>query len=218
MLAALTLGMSLTASVVAETTHEANQAAAEIAATAIPAVPSMLTAKEALILVTDVDGTMRFDIAEDGTRTTWIDQAAGNLTAHDATCFSQGYIYPAGTLSAQIDGVNADGSPQFPDQVLGLWSSYGWSVGDGTQDSDRPRLLSTQLYQFGREWGAATLVSEGYGLANTGSTVARAITGGTGPFAVARGELIDTNLGVNETEGGNARYEVHLMAGVSLMP
>ena len=66
-------------------------------------------------------------------------------------------------------------------------------------------MLSTQLYDFGSEWGEATLVSEGYVRSNTGGAVDRAITGGTGPFAAIRGEMADTNLGFNETEGGNAR-------------
>ncbi len=38
-----------------------------------------------------------------------------------------------------------------------------------------------------------------------------AITGGTGPFANVRGQLADTNLGFNETDGGNARYQVTLI-------
>ena len=65
--------------------------------------------------------------------------------------------------------------------------------------------------------GAATLVSEGYVLSNTGGTVERAITGGTGPFANVRGQMADTNLGSNETEGGNARYQVHLMGTANLV-
>ena len=55
-------------------------------------------------------------------------------------------------------------------------------------------------------------------LPNPGGTVERAITGGTGPFAVARGELLDTTLEVNDTEGRNARAEVHLLAGMKLLP
>lgn len=174
--------------------------------------PSTLTADEALARVTDADGTIRFDIAEDGTRFVWADKTIFDvgLPAHGATYISQGYIYPEGTLTDKSDGVNADGSPQFPDQVLGQWSCYGWYIGEGTHATDGPRVLSTQLYQFGNVWGAATLVSEGYVLSNTGGTVARAITGGTGPFATVRGELADTNLGVNETAGGNARYQVTL--------
>jgi hypothetical protein len=207
--AALTLVTALTLPAAAETTHEANVAAAAI--TAASTAPSALTAEQVLDQITDADGTVRFDIAEDGTRFVWADKPVfdDGLPAHGNTYISQGYIYPAGTLSADVDGVNADGSPQFPEKVLGQWSCYGWYVGDGAHATAGPWVLSTQLYQFGSEWGAATLVSEGYVLSNTGGTVERAITGGTGPFANVRGQMADTNLGFNETEGGNARYEVH---------
>ncbi len=201
--AALALLVSMSTSAAGETTHEANQAAAGIAATALATRPSTLTAPEVLNLVTDDDGTIRFDIAEDGTRLLRADAPvlAAGLRAQGAPYRSQGYIYPEGTLSAQVDGVNADGSPQFPERVLGQWSAYGWSVGDDTYGTAGPWLLSTQIYQFGNEWGAATLVSEGFVHADPGGTVARAITGGTGPFAIARGELVDTTLGAQRHRG-----------------
>jgi hypothetical protein len=216
-LAVLTLISGFALPAAAETTHEANVAAREIAAAS--AVPSTLSIDEALAQITDADDTIRFDITEDGTRFVRADNPAFNdgLPARSATYIAQGYIYPAGTLTADVDGVNADGSPEFPDKVLGQWSSYGWYIGDGTQSTEGPWMLSTQLYQFGSEWGEATLVSEGYILSNTGSTVERAIIGGTGPFANVRGQLADTNLGLNETEGRNARYEVHLMGTATLL-
>lgn len=175
--------------------------------------PSTMSANEVLAQITDADGTIRFDIAEDGKRFVWDKPVFDDgLPAHGATYISQGYIYPEGTLSAEVDGVNADGSAEFPDKVLGQWSCYGWYIGDAAHATEGPWVLSTQLYQFGSEWGAVTLVSEGYVIANTGGTVERAITGGTGPFANVRGQLADTNLGFNETEGGNARYEVTLVS------
>jgi hypothetical protein len=94
--------------------------------------------------------------------------------------------------------------------VLGDWYCYGWYIGDGAQTTEGPWVVSTQLYNFGGAWGEATLTSEGYVLSETGGTVSRAVTGGTGPFADARGEMADTSLGFNETEGANARYEVTL--------
>ena len=198
-IAALTVAATLTAPAVGR-------------ATVTMAAPSKLSAAEAVAQATGEDGALRFDIAEDGKRFIWADKPVfdDGLPAHGATYISQGYIYPDGTLSAEADGVNADGSPEFPDKVLGQWSCYGWYFGDGAHATDGPWVLSTQLYQFGSAWGEATLVSEGYVLANTGGTVSRAITGGTGPFANVRGEMLDTNLGFNETEGGNARYEVVL--------
>lgn len=176
-------------------------------------IPSTLTADQALAQITAADGALRFDVAEDGKRFVWAKQPVFNdgLPAHGNTYISQGYIYPEGTLSDTIDGVNADGSPEFPDLVLGQWSCYGWYIGDAAHATEGPWVLSTQMYDFGSAWGEATLVSEGYVLANTGGAVQRAITGGTGPFANVRGEMVDTNLGFNETAGGNARYEVRLL-------
>jgi hypothetical protein len=208
-LVALALSAALVGTAAAESTHEANQAA-----TAITAAPSTLTAEAVLAQITDADGTLRFDVAEDGTRFLWADSPlfADRRAASGAPFLAQGYIYPEGTLSARDDGVNADGSPQFPERVLGEWSSYGWSVGNATLAPRGPGGLATQLFQFGSEWGAVTLVSEGYVSAGAGGAVDRAITGGTGPLATMRGEVRDTTLGINETAGGNARYEVRLWA------
>jgi hypothetical protein len=191
----------------AETTHEANQAAA-----AMERPPSALTADAVLTRSTASDGTLRFDIAEDGTRLVWADQPVftDRHTAYGAPFLTQGYIYPTGVLSAVADGVNADGSPEFPEHVVGEWTCYGWYVGGGSRATTGPWILATQIFQFGNAWGAVTLVSEGYGAIANGNVVARAITGGTGPFATARGEMRATPLGINETSGSNARYEVRL--------
>jgi hypothetical protein len=195
-------------------------AALTLAATFVPpaagrtttAAPSAMSAEDAVARVTSEDGVIRFDVAEDGKRFVWAEPRFDDgLPAHGATYISQGYIYPDGTLSDEVDGVNADGSPEFPDKVLGDWYCYGWYIGDGAHATEGPWVLSTQLYNFGGTWGEATLVSEGYVLSEAGGTVGRAITGGTGPFAAVRGEMADTSLGFNETEGGNARYEVHLL-------
>ena len=182
-------------------------------APATAALPSTLSAAEAVDQITGDDGVLRFDVAEDGKRFVWADKPVfdDGLPAHGNTYISTGYIYPDGTLSETVDGVNVDGSPEFPDKVLGQWYCYGWYIGDGAHATEGPWVLSTQFYQFGSEWGEATLVSEGYVLSETGGTVDRAITGGTGPFATMRGEMADMSLGFNETEGANARYEVTLM-------
>ena len=207
-MAALMLSASLAGPVPAETTHEANQAA-----TALTRPPSTLAADAVLARITDSDGTLRFEIAEDGTRLVWADQPVYTTrhATYGAPFLTQGYIYPMGTLSATAGGVNTDGSPQFPEKVVGEWTCYGWYAG-GARASNGPWILATQIYQFGSDWGAVTLVSEGYVSTTDGSVVGRAITGGTGPFAAARGEVWATTLGINATAGSNARYEVRLAA------
>jgi hypothetical protein len=206
-LGAWILAAVVTGTVSAETTHEANQAMAVSTPT-----PPLLTADSVLAQITAADGMLHFEVAEDGTRFVWADHAtfSDQRSAAGAPFLAQGYIYPEDTLSAMADGVNTDGSPQFPEKVLGAWTCYGWYVGGGAQVTNTPWILATQIYQFGSEWGAVTLISEGYVPASRGGTVERAITGGTGPFATARGQVRATALGSNQTDGSNARYEVKL--------
>lgn len=191
----------------AETTHEANQASA-----GLTTAPSTLTAAVVLARLTDSAGNLRFEVAEDGTRMVWADHSlfTDPHAAYGAPFLAQGYMYPPGTLSATAGGVNSDGSPQFPERVVGEWTCYGWYLGGGAQAIEGPWILATEIYQFGSQWGAVTLVSDGYVSTESQRPVSRAITGGTGPFATMRGEVQSLLLGINETQGSNARYEVRL--------
>jgi hypothetical protein len=178
--------------------------AAQATPTAAPSVVANSGADEALARLTDEDGVLRFDVAEDMTRFVFADEPVDDngMPAHGNPFITQGYIYPAGTLT-ESNGVNADGSPEFPEQVLGQWTCRGWVVGDGLQTGTGPMVITTQVYNFGAEYGDAMLVSEGYELADVGVAIERAITGGTGPFAAAGGAGEQTFLGMNASEGVN---------------
>src|SRR5690242_8721375 len=67
------------------------------------AAPAALTAADALAAVTGPDGTLRFDVAEDGTRFTWggNPSLASGMPDQDAPYITQGYVYPAGTLDGR---------------------------------------------------------------------------------------------------------------------
>lgn len=175
------------------------------------AAVSTLTADEATELVTGADGVLRFDVAEDGTRFVWSGDPplTDGLPAGATTYITQGYIYPAGTLDG-INGVLADGSPEFPDKVLGLWTCYGWWVGDAAHSGKTAPWITTHLFSFGQEWGEAMLVSEGYSIDEVETPLARAIVGGTGTYAGATGVQCETNLGFNPSNGIDFRYEIHL--------
>jgi hypothetical protein len=180
------------------------------AAAARTAPASALTAEEAISQIEDEDGVLRFEVAEDASRFVW---AGGpvltdGLPADSTPYVTQGYLYPLGTL-ANGNGVLPDGSPEFPDKVLGQWSCYGWRLSSGVPDRTAP-WLTTHLFNFGGSWGEATLVSEGYSLDDLGLPVDRAIVGGTGPYTEARGVQRETNLGFNATDGMNFLYEIHL--------
>jgi hypothetical protein len=188
--------------------------AQELAATPQPI--SSLSAEESISAATAADGVLRFDMAEDGTHFVFDpDLTDGDgLPGYGTSFVTHGYIYPAGTLS-ESNGVNADGSPEFPDQVLGEWVCRGWFVGEGMRTTTGAMVVTTQLYSFGDAPGEAMLSSDGYELADVGVEVARAITGGTGSFVGAGGEARQILLGFNATEGVNLQYEIELEGAAS---
>jgi hypothetical protein len=188
--------------------------AQELAATPQPI--SLLSAEDSIAAATAFDGVLRFDVAEDGTHFVFDpDLTDGDgMPGYGTSFVTHGYLYPAGTLS-ESNGVNADGSPEFPDQVLGEWICRGWFVGEGMRTTTGAMVVTSQLYSFGDTPGEAMLSSDGYELADVGVEVARAITGGTGSFVGAGGEARQILLGFNATEGVNLQYELELESATS---
>jgi hypothetical protein len=180
---------------------------------ATPSPMATMSAAEALAAVTAADGVLRFDVAEDMTQFAFDPDLTHDdgMPAYGTTFITRGYIYPAGTLDG-TNGVNADGSPEFPEQVLGQWVCRGWFVGEGARTTTGAMVITTQLYTFGDELGQAMLVSDGYELADIGVEFERAITGGTGPFASAGGSARQIFLGFNASEGVSLQYEIELSA------
>jgi hypothetical protein len=131
------------------------------------------------------------------------------MPARGSTFVAQGYIYPKGTLTG-ANGANPDGSPEFPDKVIGTWICYGIHVGDGAHTATGPWVVTTQIYDFDDEHGAETIVSDGYELVDIGVPVMRAITGGTGEFANARGEVEEISHGFNASLGISASFTLEV--------
>jgi hypothetical protein len=156
-------------------------------------------------------GTLRFDVAEDATRFVFAEAPVheDGMPAYGNAFVTQGYIYPEGTLDGS-NGVNPDGSPEFPDLVIGEWTCRGWFIGDGAHTESGPMVITTQFYVFGEELGGGTLVTEGYELSDIGVPGSRAITGGSGAYREARGEGNQTLLGFNASEGVNLRFEIQV--------
>jgi hypothetical protein len=187
-----------------------NPSASERTAGAQLAPAVVVTAEEAIGLIEGEDGVLSFDVAENATNYAWAGdpELVDGLPTERTAFLTQGYIYPEGTLT-NGNGVLADGSPEFPDQVLGQWSCWGWYAGSAAP-AGAPRWVTTHLLNFGGDWGTATLVSEGYSIDEAEVALERALVGGTGPFDGARGVQRETNLGFNATNGINIRYEVRL--------
>ncbi|MCB1348191.1 MAG: hypothetical protein KDK11_05945 [Maritimibacter sp.] len=167
-------------------------------------------ATSALILsmaaAAQADAPMAFDVAEDHTR---IFMAAApvhenGMPAHGNAFISQGYIYPEGTLAGDSLGVNEDGSPVYPDKVLGTWTCDGYFVGEGGNATSGVWIISRQTFVFDE---GDTIVTQGTELADVGVENLRPITGATGDFS-GEGGLIQTTLGFNDYWGLNATYRI----------
>ncbi len=145
---------------------------------------------------------VEFDVAEDMTRFAFDKNVTHDdgLPAYGSAFITQGYLYPVGTLNGS-NGVMPDGSPEFPDKVVGEWTCYGYYVGDGAHTTTGPIVITTQIYNIGTDFGDTTVVTAGYEVADLNVPVSRAITGGTGAYKNARGDSSQQMVGLNATEG-----------------
>ncbi len=137
---------------------------------------------------------------------------------YGASFVVQGTIYPDKFFSQHGDnsGLEADGQPTIPTEVIGIWTCRGWFVGDSNNDGaitpedDEARggiftptgrfVATTQIYDLDPAHpGEKTLISEGGELIDVNVPFKRAVTGGTGRYRSARGEVIQTAIGANAT-------------------
>lgn len=165
---------------------------------------------------------LKFDVAESASKFVF-DEAPvfdNGLPAYGNAFITQGYIYPYGTLTggAAGNGILPDGSPEFPDKVIGEWVCRGYFIGNGVNTETGPWVITTQHYDFydepgfdpnrEKKSGDTNLITDGYELSDVGVQGKRAVTGGTGIFKRARGEAVQTLLGFNALEGVNLRFEI----------
>jgi hypothetical protein len=149
---------------------------------------------------------IEFDVAEDMSRFIFNKDIVfdDGLPADGSNFITRGYVYPLGTLSCDDNGctgTNPDGSPQYPDQVIGEWICEGYMIGDAAHATSGKWVFSSQFFEFEAESGTQTLVTQGYELADLNTAISRSITGGTGAYRDARGQSEQTLLGFNASEG-----------------
>jgi hypothetical protein len=133
------------------------------------------------------------------------------MPAYGAEFITEGYIYPSGTITCQnneCNGVLEDGSPEFPDKVVGKWVCRGWFIGDGAHTTTGPWVATTQIYDLGTTSGASMIVTDGYELSDLNVAFRRAIVGGTGQYSQALGEQTQELLGFNPSFGVAFRVEL----------
>ena len=171
---------------------------------------SFLTMGAAGVVGGDDDDVLRlrFDVAQDGSTFVVLGPTDGGFSLQGASFSVLGYVYPKGTLQGgAVSGTNADGSPSFPDKVIGTWSCRGWFTKPDAVDVTGAVLVGTQLWDFNLDKpGSRTIVTDGIDLSvndeDFGVPFKRAIAGGTGrKFKGASGEQIEINFGFNESLG-----------------
>ena len=152
------------------------------------------------------------DIAENGTRFVFDDTPLhmDGSPAYGNEFITEGYIYPNGTLNG-TNGVNADGSPEFPALVIGRWTCRGWFTGDGAHSVTGPWVITHQYLDFGQTFGNNSITSDGFELVDLFIPVKRAITGGTGIYAKSRGDSSQALLGFNATFGVVLRVRFNIV-------
>lgn len=121
------------------------------------------------------------------------------MPAHGSGFVTKGFVYPEGTLDGS-NGVLADGSPEFPEDVIGEWICYGYMINDAGHAEGGAWVISTQVINFSEEVGSQSVITTGYEFADD-TPISRAVAGGTGEFANARGQATQTMTGLNVTEG-----------------
>ena len=165
----------------------------------------------------NISEVFKFDVVENTSRFVFDDQPVftDGFPKYGNSFVTQGYIYPKGFLE-EHEGVYQDGQPTHPEKVLGIWTCRGFFIGDGGHTTSGPMVITTQTYDFFEEPGYLEgkystdrlIISEGYEIADTGKPISRAITGGTGPFSRARGEVLQTFLGFNPYMGVRLQFVV----------
>ena len=153
------------------------------------------------------DSPMAFDVAEDHTRIFMASAPLheNGMPAHGNAFISQGYIYPEGTLEADTAGVNTDGSPAFPELVLGTWTCDGYFVGEGGNATTGVWIISRQVFDFG---DGDVIVTQGTEIVDIGVENLRPITGAAGSFAEWDSAVAQTLLGFNEHMAVNATFRI----------
>ena len=159
------------------------------------------------------DGLIRVEIAQNFGQFSFDEAPAfdDGLPAFGNPFVVQGVIYPAGTLAHSVNnGMNPDGTPEFPGLVIGEWTCWGRFIGDGIRTAEGEWVMSTQVFSFEPDsgYGPKTIVTTGYETVD--GTVERAVTGGTGEFVGAAGVQRQQVLGHNGSGALSLAEEIDL--------
>ncbi|MCK8483942.1 hypothetical protein MUY21_07825 [Aliiroseovarius sp. S2029] len=160
---------------------------------------------------------MSFDVAEDMSRFVFASAPVfdDGMPAYGNAFITQGYIYEDGTLDSGVEGTLPDGSPAFPDKVIGRWTCDGYFVGDGMRTQTGAVVITRQVFEFNN---GDILINQGTELVDVNVRAPRVITGGTGAFEGMSGEMTQVLLGMSEGYGVRLLIDVKPEEHAALAP
>lgn len=94
--------------------------------------------------------TLEFEVSEDMTRFVFDKDVVydDGLPADGSAFITRGYLYEPGTLTCDTDGkcngVNTDGSAQFPEKLVGEWIGSGYMINDAGHATGGVWVFSTR--------------------------------------------------------------------------
>ncbi|MFD3189180.1 hypothetical protein ACFMPD_02760 [Sedimentitalea sp. HM32M-2] len=163
------------------------------------------------------DTPMSFDVAEDMSRFVFAPAPVfdDGMPAYGNAFITQGYIYEDGTLDSGVEGTLPDGSPAFPDKVIGRWTCDGYFVSDGMRTQTGAIVITRQVFEFDN---GDILINQGTELVDVNVKAPRVITGGTGAFAGMSGEMTQVLLGMSDGYGVRLLIDVKPEEHAALSP
>jgi len=154
-----------------------------------------------------LDLDREFDVAEDLSRFIFASAPvhADGMPAFGNAFVTQGYIYPAGALDGGVEGTKADGSPAWPDLVIGTWTCDGYFVGEGGYTTTGNMVITRQVFEFN---DGSIIITQGPELADVDVAIIRPITGATGDYKGAGEVMEQTLLGMSDGYGVRLQFEI----------
>lgn len=161
--------------------------------------------------------SLKLNICCNGQSFAFIDPHQSAVPGNGATFVVQGVIYPGdyfathGDNAGLIAGSGGAVVAQDPQLVLGTWYCRGWFINQGMASTSGPFVATTQIYDLNtapRKKG--TLISDGIELIDMNTPWQRAITGGSGVYKGAKGEVTQKAISANASTLFNFTFDFAL--------
>lgn len=188
------------------------------AAAALGSVGGLLVgSKDALADDSRSRGGLKLNVCCNASTFGVIDPQQSAVPGNGATFVVQGVIYAGdyfathGDTAGLVAGSGGTFVAQDPQLVLGTWYCRGWFINKGMASSSGPFVATTQIYDLnnaGRKSG--TIISDGIELIDMNTPWQRAVTGGSGFYKTASGEVTQEAIAANASTLFNFKFAFNL--------